>query len=122
MTILAGDKRPAWDVAPTFKWRHVAWIGELGIALLRGARAGGWDDSGKLLVEWDPEATKVKPEDRVGSLGADLLVVGGNRSSRQDLVSDLEYRADVLHVVGDAVHPASVCQAVHDAYRVALQV
>ena len=94
----------------------------LGISLLRGGRAAGWDDSGKLMLDWDPKAPKPEPDDRPESLDVDLLVVGGQRSSRQDLVRDLEYRADVLHVVGDAVHPASVCQAVHDAYRVALQV
>jgi 2,4-dienoyl-CoA reductase (NADPH2) len=126
VTMLAGGARPGWDVAPTFKWRHAAWVRELAIRVLPGAEADGWDESGSLRLRWDavtrqPERGK-DDEERPDSLDLDLLVVGGPRRSRQDLVRDLEYRVDVLQVVGDAVHPASVCQAVHGAYRIALQV
>ena len=51
-----------------------------------------------------------------------MLVVGGQRISRQELVRELEYRVDVLHVIGDAVHPQSIAQAVHDAYRTAARI
>ena len=83
------------------------------------ARAEGWDDAGRLRLSWDPEA---KRPDGEGPLELDLLVLGEDRKSRQDLVRELEYRVDVLHVIGDAVHPASIAQAVHGAYRTALQV
>jgi 2,4-dienoyl-CoA reductase (NADPH2) len=122
VTMLAGDRRPAWDVAPTFKWRHAAWLQEFEIAILSGARADGWDESGSLRISWDPAVEPREGEERPATLGLDLLVVGGERSSRQKLIADLEYRADVLKVVGDAVHPGSVCQAVHGAYRAAIQV
>jgi 2,4-dienoyl-CoA reductase (NADPH2) len=122
VTMLAGGNRQAWDVAPTFKWRHAAWVKEFDIKVLRGASADGWDDAGKLRLRWDPADTKVDEQNRAESLDVDLLVVGGQRISDQTLVRDLEYRADVLHVIGDAVHPASIGQAVHGAYRVALQI
>jgi 2,4-dienoyl-CoA reductase (NADPH2) len=122
VTMLAGALRPGWDVAPTFKWRHAAWVKELGIGVLQGAAAEGWDDSGRLRLRWEPESSPPEGKEKPDALDLDLLIVGGGRRSRQKLVRDLEYRVDVLHVVGDAVHPASVCQAVHDAYRVALQV
>jgi 2,4-dienoyl-CoA reductase (NADPH2) len=122
VTMLAGALRPGWDVAPTFKWRHAAWVKELGIFVLQGAAAEGWDDSGRLRLRWEPESSPPEGQERPDALDLDLLIVGGGRRSRQKLVRDLEYRVDVLHVVGDAVHPASVCQAVHGAYRVALQV
>jgi 2,4-dienoyl-CoA reductase (NADPH2) len=122
VTMLAGTLRPGWDVAPTFKWRHAAWVKELGIRVLPGAVAEGWDDSGRMLLGWEVESKPPEGQERPDALELDLLVVGGGRRSRQKLIRDLEYRVDVLHVVGDAVHPASVCQAVHGAYRVALQV
>jgi hypothetical protein len=122
VTMLAGSSKPGWDVAPTFKWRHAAWLEEFGIRLLRGALTDGWDEEGRLRLSWDPSSVKPEGQERPESLSPDLLVVGGRRSSRQQLVRDLEYRADVLHVVGDAVHPQSVAQAVHTAYRTALQV
>jgi 2,4-dienoyl-CoA reductase (NADPH2) len=122
VTMLAGERRPAWDVAPTFKWRHAAWVREFGIAVLAGASASGWEDTGKLRLHWDPEGKVEKGQEQPESLELDLLVVAGNRVSRQNLIRELEFRVDTLHVVGDAVHPGSVCQAVHEAYRTALQI
>jgi 2,4-dienoyl-CoA reductase (NADPH2) len=122
VTMLGDSAKTGWDVAPTFKWRHSAWVRELGIGVLRGAAADGWDESGRLRLRWDPAAERSAGEERPEFLELDLLVVGAARRSRQELVRDLEYRVDVLRVVGDAVHPASVCQAVHGAYRDALQV
>jgi 2,4-dienoyl-CoA reductase (NADPH2) len=122
VTMLGGSAKTGWDVAPTFKWRHSAWVRELGIGVLRGAAADGWEDSGRLRLCWDPAAERSEGEERPDSLELDLLVVGEALKSRQALVRDLEFRVDVLRVVGDAVHPASVCQAVHGAYRDALQI
>jgi len=116
VTMLAGSRKQAWNVAPTFKWRHAAWVKEFGIEVLLGASASGWDDRGRLTVAWVP--------DRSGpdALDVDLLVAAGDRRSRQSLVPELEYRVDVLHVVGDAVSAQTVCQAVHGAYRTAVHV
>lgn len=119
--MIAGGDRQAWDVAPTFKWRHAAWIRELGITVLRGAEADGWDGSGRLRLRWDPGVDLPEDRERPETLDVDLLVVGGRRS-RQELIRELEFRVDVLRVVGDAVHPESVWQAVHGAYRAALQI
>ena len=122
VTMLAGGGKQGWDVAPTFKWRHAAWVRELEINILRDASADGWDDTGRLRLSWSPDDAKADAHERPGALDVDLLIVGGERRSRQSLIRDLEYRADVVRVVGDAVHPESVCQAVHGAYRTAIQV
>ena len=122
VTMLAGNGKQGWDVAPTFKWRHAAWVRELGITVLRGATADGWDRSGRLRLRWDPDSQHGEEVERAESLALDLLVAGEERKSRQELVEDLEYRVDVLQVIGDAVHPGSVCQTVHDAYRTALHI
>jgi 2,4-dienoyl-CoA reductase (NADPH2) len=112
VTMLPGHRKPAWDVAPTFRWRHAAWVKEFGIKILKGASATGWDREGRLILQ---------PAER-GCLEVDLIVAAGGRGSRQDLVRDLEYRVDVLHVIGDALHPRSIAQAVHGAYRTAIQI
>jgi len=117
VTMLAGRRKVAWNVAPTFKWRHAAWVKEFGIKVLRGAWADRWNEDGTLALGW---AEGFEPG--AASLPVDLLVAAGDRGSRQKLVADLEYRVDVLHVVGDAVTPQTVCQAVHGAYRTAVHV
>ncbi|MHC4549407.1 MAG: oxidoreductase [Planctomycetota bacterium] len=120
VTMLAGGRKQAWNVAPTFKWRHAAWVKEFGIRVLRAAAAEGWDEQGRLRLGWD--AAPAKEEERPQLLEVDLLVAAGDRASRQKLVRELEYRVDVLHVVGDAVSPQTVWQAVHGAYRTAVHV
>jgi 2,4-dienoyl-CoA reductase (NADPH2) len=117
VTMLAGRRKVAWNVAPTFKWRHAAWVKEFGIQVLRGAWAAGWNEDGTLALGWEEGF-----EPGADSLPVDLLVVAGERGSRQQLVQDLEYRVDVLHVVGDAMTPQTVWQAVHGAYRTAVHV
>jgi 2,4-dienoyl-CoA reductase (NADPH2) len=112
VTMVAGSYRQAWDVAPTFKWRHAAWVKEFDITVLKDTEAAGWNDDGELLLTGE----------HAGPVPVDLLVAGQHRASRQALLSELEYRVDVLHVVGDAVSPQSVCQAVHSAYRTAARI
>jgi 2,4-dienoyl-CoA reductase (NADPH2) len=122
VTMIAGGKKQAWDVAPTFKWRHAAWVQEFGITILQGASADGWDESGRLRLRWDPASKQAEGQERPDSLDVDLVVLAGQRVSDQALVRELEYRVDVLHVLGDAVHPASIGQAVHGAYRTAIHI
>ena len=121
VTMLEGGGKQAWDVAPTFKWRHAAWVQELGITVLRGAAPDGWEESGRLRLRWDPAQKPLEGQERPNALDLDLFVVGETRISRQQLIRDLEYRVDVLQVIGDAVTPGSVSQAVHGAYRATLQ-
>jgi len=121
VTMLSGVRKQAWNVAPTFKWRHAAWVKELGINVLRSASAKGWDGDGALLLDWHAEPPEGAPK-RPERLDVDLIVAAGERASRQKLVSELEYRVDVLHVVGDAVSAQTCCQAIHGAYRTAVHV
>jgi len=118
VTMLGGGRRVSWDVAPTFKWRHAAWLKQFDIRVLAGASAAGWDEAGRLRLAWTGDGGEERAE-RPDTLEVDLLVVAGARRSRQKLVQELEYRADVVHTVGDAVSPQSVWQAVHSAYRIA---
>ena len=71
VTMLAGALRPGWDVAPTFKWRHAAWVKELGIRVLRGAAAEGWDYSGRLRLRWEPESSPPEAQERPDALDLD---------------------------------------------------
>ncbi len=122
VTMLSAGRRKAWDVPPTFKWRHAAWLKEFGITVLPGARGAGWDDEGRIRVAYPPEQEAATKGPLPKTLDVDLLVVAGSRTSRQKLITDLEYRVDVLHVVGDAIAPQSVCQAVHTAYRTTVRI
>jgi 2,4-dienoyl-CoA reductase (NADPH2) len=48
VTVIEKDKRIGGDIMPTFKWRHTAWVDELGITcltsttLLSSTSSSGW--------------------------------------------------------------------------------
>lgn len=105
---IVGTAKVGPDVIPTFKWRHASWIEEHGLEVVSHAtveRIGA--DTVHLTVDGAPRV-----------LPADTVVVAGPRTSVNDLVRTLEFSVDELHVVGDAVLPRAVSNAVHEGFRI----
>ena len=61
VTMVAGQDKPAWDVPPTFKWRHAAWVEEFGIT---PENPTGPPRDPKALADksWEPDLGKYPPE------------------------------------------------------------
>jgi 2,4-dienoyl-CoA reductase (NADPH2) len=55
-------------------------------------------------------------------LPADSIIVAGPRESRQELINALEFSADEQYVVGDAVRPRAVHNAIRDGHLVGLRI
>ncbi len=113
VTIVESSKRLGEDVIPTFKWRHTAWVKEYAIEAVTSARVR--DIRADAVVVTDPERNEIV-------LPADSIVVAGPRESRQELVNALEFSADEQYVVGDAVRPRSVHNAIRDGHLVGLRI
>ena len=113
VTVIEEGKGLGSDVAPTFRWRHTAWLRELKIKTFSGVKI--------LMIE----NGAVKFLDRDGiekDLKADTLVLGGPRRSRNGLVPEMDYAVDELYVVGDAVLPRSLSNAIHEGYKIATRI
>ncbi|GIK80274.1 MAG: FAD-dependent oxidoreductase [Pseudorhodoplanes sp.] len=113
VTIIETAKRLAGDVIPTFKWRHSAWVEELKIASITGARVRKVAADGVHVIDG-------KGESRV--VAADTVIAASPRISNHALMTDLEWMIDELHVCGDAVLPRGLGPSIHDGYRLGCRV
>lgn len=113
VTIIETAKRLGGDVIPTFKWRHSAWVEELKIASITGARLLKVAADGVHVVDG-------KGENRI--VAADTVIAASPRISNHSLMSDLEWMIDELHVCGDAALPRGFGPSIHDGYRLGCRV
>lgn len=112
-TIVEQERRVDHDVSPTFKWRHSALVKELNIKV--------YTESEILSLAKDKVTLRDKDGQEV-SLSADSIVLAGPRKSVQNLVNELEYFCDELYVVGDAMIPRNLYNAIHEGYKVGVRI
>ena len=113
VTVVEPAKRIAGDVMPSFKWRHTAWIEELGIPVLTSTRVLAIGDGGVRVVAADGSQTL---------LPADTVIAAGERRPNQELFHELEWLIDELHGCGDALVPRGLTQAIHDGFRLGARI
>jgi len=114
VSIVEEAKSVARDVIATFRWRHYAWVKELNIKSFTSTRVKGLiTDQGVLVEDTDGNETL---------LPADTVVIAGPRRSRQELVRSLEFVCDELYLIGDAVKPGSLHNAVRDGYLAGVRI
>jgi 2,4-dienoyl-CoA reductase (NADPH2) len=113
VTVVEPDKRIANDVISTFKWRHYAWVKEFGIETLTGATVKAITAGEVVVVDGKGQARTIP---------ADTVIFAGPRRSVQDLIDGLEFYCDELYVVGDAVKPRAIANAIHEGYKVGVRI
>ena len=113
VTIVEADKRLAGDVMPSWKWRHTAWVDELGIPSVTGAKAVKIDRQGVHVIDG-------KGVERV--LPADTIIAASPAVPAQDLVHAFEWMVDEVHPCGDAITPRGLGAAIQDGYRLGCRI
>jgi len=108
VTVVDSEKRIAGDVMPSFKWRHTAWIEELGIPAHTSCRVLAIGDGGVRIRRAD---------DTEEFLPADTVIAAVARRPNQELFHELEWMIDELHGCGDSLVPRGLTQAIHDGFR-----
>jgi 2,4-dienoyl-CoA reductase (NADPH2) len=112
VAVVESGKRIAEDVKPSFKWRHTAWVEELGIATLTGHRP----------MRITPESiTVVSTKGAQTVLPADSVILAAPRKPSQELFHEFEWMIDELHGVGDALIPRGLEQAIQDGFRMGVR-
>jgi 2,4-dienoyl-CoA reductase (NADPH2) len=106
--IIELQKRVDYDVSSTFKWRHAAWVKEFGIHVLNLSEALEVTDEGVRIMDG-------KGDERL--IEAGTVVLAGPRVSLQDLSSSLEFIGDEVYMVGDAIKPRSMNNAIHEGFK-----
>jgi len=113
VTIVEEDKRIAGDVMPSFKWRHSAWVEELGIKTLTSSRPKRVTADGVTVVNAKGEET---------FLPADMVIAAGPRKANQELFREFEWMIDELHGCGDALIPRGMDAAIAEGYRLGVRI
>ncbi len=113
VVVVEEDKRIAGDVIPSFKWRHSAWIEEMGIKTLTSTQ----------LVKVTAEGATVKnAKGEETFLPADMVVASGPRKANHDLFNEFQWMVDELHGAGDAVIARGIDAAIHEGYRLGVRI
>jgi len=113
VTLVEREKRIAGDVMPSFKWRHGAWVEELGIATLTSSQVK------KITAEG---VTVVNDKGIESFVAADMVVAASPRRPNQEVLHEFEWMIDELHVCGDAVAPRGLDQAIHEGYKLGCRI
>lgn len=113
VTIVERARRVGDDVSPTWKWRHITWIDELGIDVLSQTRVVAVGENGITVANGDGEEMQLE---------ADTVIDADKRVANQELFHDLQWMVDELHVCGDAVTPRGLDQAIHEGYRLGCRI
>jgi 2,4-dienoyl-CoA reductase (NADPH2) len=112
VTVVEAEKRIAGDVKPSFKWRHAAWVEELGIPCL----------TGRQLVKVDEQGVTVKDAKGVETqVPADTVVLAAGATPAHDLLHEFEWMVDELHGIGDAMVPRGLEQAIAEGFRLGVR-
>lgn len=112
VTLVEGGKQWGRDLGITFRWRHKKWLDELGVRLLQETLPSGMEQGG-LRVRLATGNEEV--------LAVDTIITAGPRRSEQDLLLSCEYLCDEIYIVGDAVAPRDMHNAIRDGYRLGVR-
>ena len=53
---------------------------------------------------------------------ADTIVQAGPRKAQQDLLGLLEFSVDEIYIIGDAVRPRSIHNAIHEGFKLGARI
>lgn len=113
VTLVEEGRQWGKDLGITFRWRHKQWIDELKIRLLTQTRALRAENGGVRVRLADGQEEVIE---------TDTVIYAGPRRSEQDLLTTCEYLCDEIYIIGDAVAPRDMNNAIRDAYRLAVRI
>ena len=113
VVVVEEGERIGSDVIPTWKWRHDKWIKEFSIRVFVASRVEEVTETGVRIR--NKEGGEIFIE-------ADTVVQAGPRKPQQELLSLLEFSADEVYAIGDAVRPRSVHNAIHEGFKIGVRI
>jgi len=113
VSVVEEEEKIGRDVIPTWKWRHDKWIKEFSIRVFAACQVEEVNESG----------VRIKSKEGAESfIEADTIVQAGPRRAQQDLLGLLEFSVDEIYVIGDAVRPRSIHNAIHEGFKIGVRI
>lgn len=113
VTVVEEGKRIAEDVIPTWKWRHTSWVEELNIKTITKVKVKSIAGNGVVIMNQNAEEKLVE---------ADTVVIAARRVANNEALQQYEFSVDEIHVIGDAMLPRGLYQAIHEGYRMGVRI
>lgn len=113
VTVVEMGKRVGADIGPTTRWSMMARLRKLGVKILKETKLVEINDGSVVLEDM---------EGRRFSAAADTVVMAVGSRSVNELYAALEGKIEKLHLIGDAVKPAFIIDAVRQAYDAACSI
>jgi 2,4-dienoyl-CoA reductase (NADPH2) len=113
ITVLEENKKIGGDVTTTFKWRHKAWLDEFQIDAKTGVIVKEFKEGGVVIKD---------SESKEQFITADGVVIAFPRLPNNDLLLKLMELVDELYIIGDAVMPRHLWNAIHEGYRLGTRI
>lgn len=113
VAVIEESDRTGWDVIPTWKWRHDKWLKEFAIPVHLGCRVESIQERGVLIADKKGDKTLIE---------ADTVIQAGPRQSLQDLLTQLEFSVDEIYIIGDAIRPRSMHNAIHEGFKLGARI
>ena len=111
-SIVTTNKRVDVDVSSTFKWRHAAWVQELGIQVFTLSQVKQIYDNSVVLLNSKGQEIMIE---------ADVVIIAAPRKPVNALFEELEYVTDEIYIIGDAVKPRAMHNAIHEGYKLGVR-
>ena len=106
VTIVEEGKGIANDVIPTFKWRHYLWVKQFGIETITNAK-----------IEFKNDSIIINNEIK----NPDSIIVASPRKPIQNLFK-LDFYFDEIYIIGDAIMPRSLHNAIHEGFKLGIRI
>lgn len=113
VTVVEERERIGADVIPTWKWRHDKWIKEFSIRVHTACQVEELAEGGVRIRTREGEEIVIE---------ADTIVQAGPRKAQQDLLGLLEFSVDEIYIIGDAVQPRSLHNAIHEGFKIGARI
>ena len=113
VSVIEEGEKIGSDVIPTWKWRHDKWIREFSIQIYTASSVEEISESGVRIKKKDGEEKFIE---------ADTIVQAGPRKAQQDLLGLLDFSVDEIYIIGDAVRPRSIHNAIHEGFKIGVRI
>ncbi len=112
VTIVGSERRLGKDVNPSFRWRFAAYLRENRVTTYNDCDIEEITDDGAAIITYDGYRFSVKAD----------TVVCAERRANESLQDAVRGEGIELFVIGDALVPRSLSNAVHDGYRIGIRI
>jgi len=113
VSVVEEGGRIGWDVIPTWRWRHDNLIKDFSIRAYTASRVEEINEKGVRIRNSEGEEVFVE---------ADTIVQAGPRKAQQELLELLEFSVDEIYIIGDAVRPRSIHNAIHEGFKIGARI